>query len=422
MIFNYSNLTRSPRCCRLFVFNEKYLSWIAGLILCVSSLIVVSCKSKEVARKHDLDPKDELVRVVTSDEDKVEIKLFQQELSEAFDNADRSFLEKRFNIKRLLEMAVKGLDLAGKEKADFGRGMRSAGPSTKRQLVDTFMNSNLRFMKSVNQTRPALLYRMIMNDDSFTYVEFHLEKSRKWEIVDLYFYTNGKPTSHMVREASAQMLPNKGGLDNEMLRALKKSRESEVLTKQGKPRKAWEKWKTISPKAHHSRAVLTYGYMAAFQLCQAEIETNEDVGSELKEVFSLMSKNFPNDPGFAILELAVHHLNGDYDKYRDAINRIRKQVGDDPYLDLQEAIVDLAEEEWDVAIERAERSLREEPETLEAYDVLWAANLGKKDYKRMTELLSSFVELYEVEKSVFIDEPSYQEYFASPEGQAWLKE
>jgi len=355
-------------------------------------------------------------------EEEAEVVAFQHELSEAFGNTDRSFLEKRFNINRLMEIALEGLDLESKEKAEFFRGMKSVGSATKQQLVDSLMNSHMRFMKPVNQTRPALLYRMIMEDDSFTYVELHLEKRRRWEIVDLFFYTNGKQTSQMIRGAAAQMLPRKGGVDDVMVEALNEAKEVGVLANQGESRKAWEKWKTISPKGHSSRVVLAYGYMAAFQLCQADVETNDDYGSELKEVFTLMSKKFPNDPGFAILELAIHDLNGDYDKYRDAISRIKEQVGDDPYLDLQEAYADLIEEKWDVVIAKAKLALNKEPEIFEAYDILWGAYIGKKDYKGMTDSLRGFVELYEVDKSVFTDEPSYEGYFSSPEGQAWLKE
>jgi len=415
LISNYFKRAQTAERSRLF--KEKFIICIGGMLLCAISMSIVSC-----GKKHDLNPQAESEQV-EGDETREEIMAFQRKLSESLNNQDSTFLQQRFNIDRLTEIAYEDLDLSDEEREKLLQGMKISGPALTQQLVSTVVNANTRFIKMVNETKPALLYRLIMDESGFTYVEFYLEKNQHWEIVDLNFYTNGEPTSHLIRKSVAQGTSNKrAGVDEEIIRAIQQANEVATLTNQGQLRKAWDKWKSISPKAHNNRIVLTTGYTAAFRIALSEVGKTENVGSELKEVFAVMSKNFPNDTSFALLELAVHDLNNDYDKFREAVNKIRTKVGNDPYLNIQEAYADLGEEKWAAAIKKAKLTLKEEPELGEPYDVLWAAYLGQKDYKSMADSVREFSALYGVEKSFITSEPSYKEFIDSPEGQAWLNE
>lgn len=400
------------------------LSYIGVVLLCIVSMFTVSCENKETARKHDLTPKSESVKVVLTDQDKKEIEAFAIELEESIYDENRTFFSDRFDLNRLYDIAMKGLELKAKERVQFKRGLSKNKVATKEGLVNIVVSSDAHYLKIVHKTKPALLFRIILEDGSFTYCEFILARNKKnsnWDIVDLFFYGNGKPTSDIVREAAAQLMPNKGKIDSIMMKAFEQAKQVNDLVVQGNAKKAWSKWKKINPKAYKSRIVVVYGYNAAAQIYVDDL-ASENSGKELKEIFAVIQKEFPSDPGFALLELGIHEINEDYDKFRETLERVREMVGDDPYLLLQESLADIGEEKFDEAIKKIDAFEQLEPDSIYVYDVYWAIYLANKDHKSMRESLTEFTELYETEKSFFSEDPNFKEFINSPEGQAWLKE
>jgi len=386
--------------------------------LCCSLFFCNSCEKK--ARVHDLSPKGESVKVILSDEDEKSIQAFEGELSQAFVDGDAAFFDDRFNVKELLAIAVKGLDIKGNKRKSFLAGVKDSEKQIKTTLSQTFLTSEMTYLKTVHETKPALLYRVLMADNSFTYCEFHLAKRssrKKWEIVDLYLYANGENSSALIRQNWAQMMPRHGGLDKAMSATMGKVRQIQVDTQNGDYDKAWRDWKTIDSKFYNNRSVLMTGYVAAFQSFMSDFSKTD----RLEEVVGVMQKNFPGDGGFAIMELAIHEINKDYDKYRDSISKLRSKVGEDSFLDLLELTAEHGEKNYDKVISVATSYLEEDPDSLYAHDFLIYAHAGKKDYSALGEALSEYKEYYELDTELLLEDAELVPFFESAQGKDWLK-
>jgi len=358
-----------------------------------------------------------MVKKELSEEDLRSISDFEAKLSDSIINEDDSFLKDKLNVDELLKIATKGIDFKNKEKKTFLAGVKRGLAQSKAQLINLFVTSDLTYIRLVHETRPALLYRIIMPDSSFTYGEFHLAKmpADGWEIVDLHLYSNGVTTSTMLRESMSHVV---GGTtqNKKMQVAIQKASKLGEKSRAGDFKTAWEGWKKIDPLAHKNRSVVMAGYVAAFGLYMNDTENDEP----LKEIVSLMVKHFSDDAGFSILELGIHEINKDYKKYREAIGRIRQRVGEDQYLDLLESAVDLDNGDYDKVVETALAFKKSEPYSTDAYGMLWLAYTGKKDYVSMTKSLNEFEGVFGIHKSQIRDDPDFKAYCESPEGKAWL--
>lgn len=400
----------------------RYFKLLVITLITTGSLMTISCK--DTTKSHDLAPLSENTKVEITEEDKKEIDAFAEELTRTINEGDNSFFADRFDILKLGELALTGLDLSEEEKRGARNGLNRNLPASKQQLLQVIGTSHIKFIKFVHETRPALLYRLIMEDESFTYCEFILDKraaDKKWEIVDLFMYANGKRTSEVMRDGMAQMLPNSGKFNQVMLDAMEKIQDVANLNHSGNYQKAWDTWETINPKAHTNRIVLMQGYMAAFQLYNVSIETTAEITEPLLKVVSIMEKQFPGDAGLAIMQLGVHEINKDAKKYRETVQKIRDKVGEDPFLDLVEASADLIDGNNELFLKKAMEFQAVEPDTFYTYPYIWGGLLEKQDYKTLSSSLDEFITRFEADASLFFDDEDFKLFYDSPEGKAWLE-
>jgi len=400
-----------------------------ALYLCIisSSLFCVSCKDK--TRAHNLTPdsetKEQLVQKL-SEEDKQAIDKFRKDLSQSLDDGDKSFLSDNINVEQLAKIALEGLDLSKSEKNKFITGFMSSATANLNQFAENIAQTDTRYIKFINESRPALLFRSIKNaDGTFYYVEFHLSKKQnnEWEIVDLYFYSNGKTNATMLRASIAASVgkTEKNKIHQE---AIAKTSIIHDKIRVKDYQQAWEIWKEIDPQTHTDRNITRTGYKAAFQHyinSPYESAQQKQASNNLSEIFNIIHKHFPNDPGFAIIELGLHDLNKDYVKYRAAVNTIKSIVGKDLYLDLLDTNADLAEKKFDAAIIKANAFREQEPHINKPYYVLWDAYMSKKDYTGVALTFDQFEEHFGLDHNLLIKDTSFNDFFTSEVGKAWLK-
>jgi len=370
---------------------HKFISYS---LLTACTILTLSCKEKP--RSHDLTTANE-----------------------------RDFLDKNLNFEKLVKIAIRGIDFRNNEKKKFLAGFRKESNKSKGLLINKIADSQVKYIKFVNTTRPALLYRMLSSDDTFGYIEFHLSKKldNKWEIVDFYFYATGKSQSEVLRDFIAKGI-GKNTQNTIHLEALQKVQKAQKAFHAAKYDEAWKAWANINPKAHTDRVITILGYSIALQQymnAPLDSEAESNASKNILQIYETIKQNFPNDPGFAILELAIHEINKDSTQYLEAIDTIRSIVGEDPFLDLQESGADIIDKNYSAAINKIQNFIQLEPTLDYAYYLMWDICLVDKDYETLAKNFDKFDAIFGLNHEVLQEEEAYAPFFESEVGKNWLK-
>ncbi len=403
------------------VFKYVFMKNILCLFI-LSLFATVACKDQK--RTHNLKPLSESAVVYIDDEKKESMEKFASELVESVNDGDGSLMEDRLNVQAMYDIALRGLDLEKKELSQLNRAFSEKLSETKKTLLGVLCSGKLSWIRVVARARPALLYRVDMLDGTFTYVELHLKKREsdaQWEIVDLHFFSNGKPNSGLIRDLAAKSLPKYGKPDPVMEDALIQlpSIMAKLANKDNDG--AWAEWQKLGSKAKENRAILGVGYQIAFQGYFTDM-SNLKWKDALREVMGGMQKNFPDDPGIAMMQLSVHEINEEWSKYREAVGKIRNAVGGDhDFLDVLELTADLGEKKFKKVIKVAKNYLDKHPNDLDVGAILWYGYAGSGDFTELTDSLRKFSESYELIPEALQEDELLKPYLESTEGKAFIK-
>ncbi len=131
-------------------------------------------------------------------------------------------------------------------------------------------------------------------------------------------------------------------------------------------------------------------------------------------------KAFPDDPSVAIKAFDYHFARKNFDACLAAIDTLEHAIGEDPWLEVLRARVELAANHLGVATEHADRAIELEPWNVQAWFTALDCAVARKDHSRTSRLLDGAVKAgakYTRESLGASD--AFADFMRSPEGKRW---
>lgn len=128
----------------------------------------------------------------------------------------------------------------------------------------------------------------------------------------------------------------------------------------------------------------------------------------------------PDDPAVDLMLIDAHMFRGQYDESVAAIDRLDAEVGGDPYLEMVKAGVLLEKGDAEEALRTALEARSKEPDLEDLHWMVLTAALTADRHQEAADQMTLLEEEFGVEFDAVGQEPLYESFLRSPEGQAWL--
>ena len=130
-------------------------------------------------------------------------------------------------------------------------------------------------------------------------------------------------------------------------------------------------------------------------------------------------KAYPNDPAYHFVAIDAHILAEDFGKAREAIAKLEKQVGGDPYLEFLRGNTFMMEGKTEEAKTRLKSAIEREKDLEDPYWSLISISIDEKNFAKTAHWLDR-IEALGVELGDLTEVPYYAEFVKSPEYKTWM--
>lgn len=133
-----------------------------------------------------------------------------------------------------------------------------------------------------------------------------------------------------------------------------------------------------------------------------------------------LEKAFPDDPSLAPVLYDAYFMRGEYDQALASVDRLAARVGQDAYLDVMRAAVEIERKRYPAAVRHARAAIAREATMEDAYWNLASAQLGAEAWDEAATTLGLLRDRFEVELTragmelAAEDVPGYRGFLASP--------
>jgi len=314
-----------------------------------------------------------------------EVFLFAQNFSE---RAVRGTVttEEVLDLGALADRSLKGVRSSPKLREEMERGLQNGlGPMFVAQFRQV---KNLRLLNVRREgTDVRAVFRVIGGEGSLNYVELLCEPraGRRICAVDVFNWTTGEYVSetmrHMVgvmeqqKPTALDRITGKEDPNVEMANAIN---EMNRLAKAGQWEAVLKRYAQLPPKLQREKVFAVHRARAA-----AKVDQNEYL-----EALKFWQVNFPRDPSIDLISLDALTHKGKYDVALEMVERLDRNIGGDPFLEVMRAVLRQKLGQPDVAKARVKEALRREPELgrLLSPGLL---RLAREDYRSTTSMSSS---------------------------------
>jgi hypothetical protein len=129
---------------------------------------------------------------------------------------------------------------------------------------------------------------------------------------------------------------------------------------------------------------------------------------------------YPNDPAMPFVDRDRCYLQRDFEGFRQAVDAMDRMVGGDPYLNVLRANAYVAEGNLPAARKAAEAAVAGEPGLPKTHWTLVDVALLQRDFAEVARTLTRMESQLGVVLRDLRLNPAFADFFASPEGLAWL--
>jgi hypothetical protein len=312
-----------------------------------------------------------------------------------------------------------------KFRHDFRQGLRQAIVTPK---AAGFGRAIMTAIESAGDYRPLrihtmngkvrVLFRLVSSNGALNYHDWVLGRSKTGAVVatDCYVFLIGELYSDNLRrsflplahKSAGASIDNLSGPEKDFIANFNKFAMMGKYARERNWRQALNTYKELPASVQESKPALT------MRLLATQATSNEEYLATIDD----FRKHYPNDTMIDLISVDGHLLRRAYDQAMEAIDRIDKSVGGDPYLKVLRGNVLLKERKLDAARDMVQKALDEDPNLLRAYYAMIDISLERKDYadtvkwlKKAESLGVTFGDLTAI--------TAFEQFVKSPEYKAW---
>jgi len=355
-----------------------------------------------------------------------EIQSFAQSLEQAVLQQDVEAVADHIDWEKLAVLAngvahPRDLPLKGK-----GRLVRMADclNGLLKQIVDGTKNGGgfrfLRILKSKPTGSP--LFGMYSENGGFNYFAWHL--SRRWGAVvavDVDVYMLGEPYSLTLNRFYLQSKVFIAPADAAEKRRRTQISADRMLIASAATSNSQDNREVIAALEAYDRLPESIQQDKNVMLLWAGISAKLS-GASGERALAAFERRFPDDSSLTMLQINVFSASKNYQRAHQAIDKLDRLVGGDPFLQVMHSRTYRAAGELDLAIVAAQAAVDSEPRLLVGYSELLAAYLAQQDFTRTANLLTYMRDEVQLPVTAMLSQPFFKEFIESPEYANWMKQ
>jgi hypothetical protein len=311
-------------------------------------------------------------------------------------------------------------------RANFARGLKSATVNPRSGFGRAVMGAveaagdykALRIHNEDGQVR--VLFRLVSSNGALNYHDWVLGRSRdgKPVAVDCQVFLIGELYSQNLRRSFLPLAHKSGGASVEKLSGPEKDfvehfaqfAQMGQFVRERNWRQALNTYKELPASVRESKPAMTMRLLATQSVSDAEyLATIDD-----------FRKRYPNDAMIDLISVDAYILRKAYDKALEAIDRVDKAIGRDPYLKVLRGNVLLRERKLDAARDIVQNAIVQDPNLLRGYYSLIDISLARHDYADTVKWLKK-AESLGVTFGELTAFPAFAAFVKSAEYKNWLK-
>jgi hypothetical protein len=268
-------------------------------------------------------------------------------------------------------------------------------------------------IREVNGSSRALFRVIGMNGLDYHDLVLGRDGQSKPCFIDVYVFVNGETMSQTMGRAMRQIAAAQrpGEPLDPYTRGMMRLGEMRQLVAQKRGAEALNVYNELPAEAQAERSVQIVRLAAARQ-------TDESTYQQAMDDFV---KRFKGDASIDLIEIDQQFIRGKFDAMSAAIDRLDRNVGGDPYLDVMRGSARLAQNDLPGARQFVQKAAAAEPDLVNAYDAMLNIAVKQKDHAETARLLALLEKRFGRSFGDLASAPQFAAFVQSPEYQAWLK-
>jgi tetratricopeptide (TPR) repeat protein len=346
------------------------------------------------------------------------------ELQKAVAALDDAAFASQFDFVALGASVLSSIEGNNPEARSIRKGFEQRLDSLRAELIEQIFRhvrggGSYQYLRTVSRVEgPRPLFRLRTSDDSLNYHELVLANgSNGVRVVDIFVYVSGERLTETMQRMLLTALPAdkqtllatiSGSAKASLQRAIP-LRDMTAAFKAGDHARALTIYDSLSPALRNNKAIQVIRIMAAQKV------------DEQKYIAAIdeFRATYPHDPSIDLMSIDSYLFAKRFDDLHSALDRLDKQLGGDPYLQVMHANAFIAEKKLDQAEKIAHQILANDPRNLDAHWVLVACSLTSKDFETTAALLTKIRDELGVPIADLAKVPDYAEFILSPAYKKW---
>ena len=391
-------------------------------LICTSLALIATGCSSSTSPQAQLDYEGKTYANVST----AEAEAFADEFYDAIHEGDVGACALLFDMNEVLDQVTAGVDVPEEFRKGFLNGARSSIQSTGllAQLTQAVREgASYELLRLYEQDgEQHVVFRMLMDEGGVNYHDFRVVKTSAGKVsaVDTRIAATGENFTRTLRRMyiSAARSVNRSALERLAGADADAAAASDLMVKMAQEVQTGNVHKIVSsfeaaPESVQKDKSLLLMY------CQAAMQTEND--ATYMKALETFRKHHPDDPAVEFLSLDWLTMKERYDDALKSLDKINKSVGGDGYLDSLRAELLYTKGEVDSALQTAESAMTECPDLINPYWTALGLNLQSQKWTRVTELLITLDQKFDMEFEDLRTVPEYAGYAATPEHQRWLE-
>ena len=260
-------------------------------------------------------------------------------------------------------------------------------------------------------------FRML-RDDGVNYIVFKVAygRGKPPAIEDFFLALTGEWITETIRNAlipvfvqqDQSLLERLLSTETRYVKSLPKFAEI-TETYRDSPQKALNDFKSLPREMRSSRMGIT------MHMQIAQVVSDAAYAQALSEIDAFTG----DDPSLSLLLADHYFLSEQWDKLNLALDRLDKQFGPDPYLNVLRANGAFSRNDYESADALTRVVIEAEPTMIQGWETLLGLALQTDNHETTLEALIGFIDLFEIAFGDLSDDPDFEAFMQTPQYTSW---